>query len=463
MAMPTSPTRLLVCSACGATLPFEPEHAGQKCRCGSCGKVLIVPSDKEKPPAKKITPEYVSFPCRICQTVLSARVEHEGKKAKCPDCYTLNVVPPPPKQKPKQTPQAMHGQQYALWEVDEAPLPSELAAKLPQFFPVHCSLCNTLMQAYPKQIGSKLTCPDCGTKTVVLEPPPENKPSSVLVPDGEEYQLDEDSAPEPRPVPVPPAILAGETNAVYREKLQQEFGEKPKLPRLPTLQGVAPMLWRKPVPAWWLALSAIVTFVVLMIVEAWTTTNGGGGFEAIMGMCVLAAGSILGIFWFAAFAALSCSILTDSSEGNSRLFNQPSAVPMEWIGEMMFLGISLALSILPGWALGTLLAEPVISIAISSLICFPILLLSTLETGSPIEIFSTRILSSLFKRPAHWLLFYCQTTIIAAACAWVALQLLPVYIFSFILFAMATWLLYIRLLGRFAWWLAESLPLVEEC
>jgi DNA-directed RNA polymerase subunit RPC12/RpoP len=35
--------------------------------------------------------------------------------------------------------------------------------------PVYCKLCRTLMYASEDQIGSELTCPDCGVKTIVVK------------------------------------------------------------------------------------------------------------------------------------------------------------------------------------------------------------------------------------------------------------------------------------------------------
>ncbi|NOY42095.1 MAG: hypothetical protein GXP26_09695 [Planctomycetes bacterium] len=456
MSMPTSPTRLLTCDACGATLPFEPEHAGMKCRCGGCGKILTVPGEEEEKEEKEPAPKYVSFVCRVCQTILSARVEHVGRKTKCPDCYALTEVPPPPKAKKKRIPDAMHGQQYGLWGVDEAPSSEELTARLPKFFPVYCRLCNTLMHAQPKQVGMKLKCPDCGVKTLVVEPPPKRPAASVMVPDGEEYQIDEAATPGPRPVPVPPALVEGKSRAVYREKLQEEYGKRSKIPRLPTVQGVFSMLVRPPIPTWWLGLSCALTAAVLL--GAMVLNSAGGGFDAIMALCFFAMGCIIGVLWFSANAALWCSILTDSSEGNDRLFNTPSAVPHEWLGEMLFVGLSLAVSIIPGWAIGTVISNQGISIGLSMLLCFPIALLSALERGSPIEVISIRILKSLVRRPALWLLLYLQIAALAGICVWIGTKLVPDYLYFFCPIAIAASLLYFRLLGRFAWWLAESMP-----
>jgi len=83
----------------------------------------------------------------------------------------------------------MHGQQYGLWGVDEAPMPKEIAARQPKFYPVWCRVCDTLMHAQAKQVGDKLTCPDCGAKTLFKKLPVEKEVESALVAEGEEYQL----------------------------------------------------------------------------------------------------------------------------------------------------------------------------------------------------------------------------------------------------------------------------------
>jgi len=98
------------------------------------------------------------------------------------------------------------------------------------------------------------------------------------------------------------------------------------------------------------------------------------------------------------------------------------------------------------------------------LFTFPLLLLSSLENGSPLEPFSASIFGSVSRRPGHWLLLVVETTALAvgalsvivalsAGSAIVALLAIP--------FCVATVLLYFRILGRFAWWLAESLATTE--
>ncbi len=470
--MPTSPTRLFVCDHCGATLPVEPEHAGRKCRCGRCGEILTVPGDSPDTEPKP-TPKHLGFGCQLCGTRMFALARDVGRKARCPDCGVLTVVPQPPKPRPKQIPKAMYGQQYGLWEVDEAPLPAEIAARQPKFFPVWCRICNTLMHAQAKQVGKRLMCPDCGGKTLVEKPPPEKKEApSVLVPDGDEYQLDETAAPTPRPLPVSPAVLDAQKHAQHREGLHQEYGGRPKMPRFPTLTGVAPLLLRSPVTTWWVGLSCALSAIGVLGGASGGAATGGGGFDAIMGVCFLAMACIFGILWFAGSSALWCAVLTESSEGSDRLYHPPSGAPYEWFGPALYIALSSTASLIPGWALGTFLLffQPDISMAISPpaigmplgmFFFFPIALLSAMERSSPLEIVSLPILRSLLRRPGHWLLFYLETALLFGLFL-LSVGALQGFLFAVLPLGMAVSLIYFRLLGRLAWWLAESLPLSED-
>ena len=99
------------------------------------------------------------------------------------------------------------------------------------------------------------------------------------------------------------------------------------------------------------------------------------------------------------------------------------------------------------------------------LLAFPPLLLSCLENGSPLELFSPKIFASLYRRPGHWLLFSLEAALLVAGTlfALAALsQRSPAAALLAIPLCVATSLLYFRLLGRFAWWLAESLPADKE-
>lgn len=461
MAGPLSPTKLLVCPGCQAKLPAENLRLGQKCRCGKCGKLLTVPGGKKKNRPKP-APEVFGFNCRVCDTRLSARVSDIGKKLRCPDCGVHNDIPRPEKPQPKKTPEAMFGQQYGLWDADGAPSSADLKAHQPKFFPVYCRVCDTLMHALEHQVGQSLTCPDCGAKTKVPPPPIEKPKQSVLVPDGEEYELEEPEvdltvfdSPQPESEPKP------EPRKTYRDELREEYGERPKLPKIPLLQGVGKMFLRVPLPGWWLGLSAAMGIVVFLILQALASLTAGLG--AIFGLFCLAAAGVIGMLTFLGFSALCLSILVETSEGNDKLYQPPDANVVEWFGPALYVGLALAVSSIPGALLGSVAGLRVEGANIAFHILFPIVLLSMLEIGSVFGILSPKLLATILRRPLHWLAFYLMTGAISAA-VYVGLAFMPPWPELLILLVpllMGLELLYFRLLGRLAWWLAESMPAPE--
>jgi len=466
MPMPTSPTRLFVCDACGATLPVEPEHAGRKCRCGRCGKILVVPGDSPKPPPVA-TPKYVGFNCLLCDTRLSARVEDVGLQAKCPDCGRLTKVPQPPKPRKKKTPEAMHGQQYGLWGVDEAPPTKEIAARQPKYYPVWCRVCDTLMHARAEQVGKKLACPDCGAKTLFKKLPVEKETKSALVADGEEYQLDETFELPRRPAYQPPQARNINEIDAQEDAMRQEYRERGQMPENPLIGGVHKMLIRSPLPEATFVLAVVLALELWFIATAMTNIGGIGVLLLLLPFITV---SVFGLLSLMAASAFWLAVLKESSEGNDRLYHPPGPVFVDWVRECFYVVFSAAMSIAPGmllWKFAPNLPAGVgpAAAAIGGLGLFPIFLLSQLENGSPMEFFSPKLAGTLLKRPRQWLLFYAETVLVigGSAATIVSLSLLSANTLpASVLLAAGASFLYFRLLGRLAWWLAESLPLPEE-
>ena len=90
---------------------------------------------------------------------------------------------------------------------------------------------------------------------------------------------------------------------------------------------------------------------------------------------------------------------------------------------------------------------------VGGVVFFPVLLLSELERGSPIELLSPKLWGSLVTRPGHWLLFYAQTALICLACAGVVAGLavlsLPLALLAVPVLVVGSFL-YFCLLGRLA-------------
>jgi len=171
-----------------------------------------------------------------------------------------------------------------------------------------------------------------------------------------------------------------------------------------------------------------------------------------------------------AASAFWLAVLKESSEGNDRLYHPPGPIFVDWAGECFYVVFAAAMSIAPGMLLGKFApslpgwAGPT-AVAIGALGLFPVFLLSQLENGSPMEFFSPKLAGTLLKRPGQWLLFYAETVLVVGGSAATIVGLLllsPNTLPALVLIAAGASFLYFRLLGRLAWWLAESLPLPEE-
>jgi DNA-directed RNA polymerase subunit M/transcription elongation factor TFIIS len=467
MSASLSPTRIFKCDGCQATLPYDPTRAGQKCRCGQCGKVLTVPAADDvgapSPPPSK--PTYIEFWCHVCDTRLVAHAAHAGRKAKCFDCGAINRVPKPKAIEKPREPAAMHGQQYGVWEANKAPDPEQLRAAQAKLFPVYCRVCDTLMYAQPQHVGGKLKCPDCGALTTVKEPPKQPEKKSVLVPAGQEYQLDAKQLITASSVPDFVERLKVKSKAAVEEQAKRDAAERPPMPMFPTFVGVWPMLVSEPLPTWWVGTSAVGIVVAAIALEAATST--GGGIAAMYMLVCMVTALILGVLWFAAVSAIWCAIAMESSEGLKKLHASPSPLIFESFMEMVYIFFSTAISLIPAFAVMKFVDWEYAALvgAISLLLCFPVLLLSSFQESSPMGVVSPSIWGSVFRRPAHWFVFYVQSAIIAAATGVTIVQIAiaaPEWILAAVPVALAGLFIYFRVLGRFAWWLAESLAAKEE-
>jgi DNA-directed RNA polymerase subunit M/transcription elongation factor TFIIS len=461
------PTRTFVCDGCHATLPYDPANAGTKCRCGKCGKILVVPTvdqlrGPEPPPALKR--DYVEFWCRVCDTRLVAYGIDAGKKSKCTDCGAINVVPTPKVVEAPRIPPAMQGPQYDVWEVNKAPEPQTQREAQPKLFSVYCRVCDTLMYAQPKHVGGQLKCPDCGALTKVKEPPKVVPKKSPLVLAGQEYQLDPKQQIAPSVTPEYIDRITRESRAAAEAVAKKREEERPPMPSLPTINGVWSMLLSDPIPTWWVGTSALGIVVAWFVVQAITTA--GGGLAAMYVMACTVCAFLSGLIWSAPTAAILCAITSESSEGFKKLHASPSPYIFESFMEPIYLFFSLAISLIPAFSVMRFIPWQY-SFAVgagSFLIFFPVLLLSAFQQNSPMGVFSLKLWQSLALRPGHWFLFYLESVVIWATGGAITigyLWLLPDWLLGVVPLALATLFVYFRVMGRFAWWLSESLPAEE--
>ncbi|MGD9637351.1 MAG: zinc-ribbon domain-containing protein [Pirellulales bacterium] len=507
----------MTCPKCGAKFRLAAEMAGRKGRCAKCGDVFRVPvatkpvanlaktdsnttggglsaadsglksqatSASETPPTRtpkpqpRPAPKPIAVHCRVCQTLMYGLPVQVGKSLKCPDCGALTVVPPPPpEEKVQQSPAAMQGDQYELWGVDEAPTVAEMIAAQPKYIAVLCHTCQTLMHATPEQIGRKLKCPDCGSLTVVERTEePVRKPAA----ENDEYELEIDPTLDPGERPhiiVPPRrpMLYEEEAEAARKKAEERESQgkhrglrhdnkgRAAMPRWPLVTGVVPFLFTGGVVARWVSLALSWYVLVSPFFLASQTQYG---------LLVALPFGIFTVFtlavWTAALAAILMAVIVDSSEGNDHIEQWPTTNPIDWVGEFFYFAFACAASPLPGWLVGRFIADQAARVTFflaSTIMSLPVIILSQLEVGSAFAIASPRVIASLLRVPGSWLMFYVEMAVIWTCCVgltiaaglfsgYLLLALVPVYIGAALLSA--------RILGRLAWKIAESTPVVED-
>jgi DNA-directed RNA polymerase subunit M/transcription elongation factor TFIIS len=481
------------CPGCNERLGVRDEDAGRKARCTKCGRVFLIGEGRRTDgsaqvaaplasptaplPEEPAAPTLVTFECSLCQTRMTARVADVGRRVACPDCGRRNVIPPPPKPRKSTPPPALAGEQYDLWGVDERPWESGPGA--PPLHAVECRVCQTLMYATDAQIGKELVCPDCGAKTIAVRAKPAKPKGTIPGSAGSEYQLDPASAPEPRPMVVPIAIRDAELHEHARATTvgpdgrlivqKQEEHKRPVRPAVPLVKGVWRMLLTEEVIARGLLISIMFGAAAWLIVDA-LLTPGNAGLASFAAIILIVFGMATLLLWFSFAAPMFLAIVGESADGHDRLHEPPGWSPFDWFEDGLYLVTAVALAGMPGmlvWRLGAPLSvEAVIATgAGAALLIFPVALLGALLENSPLAVISPKLLSSLVRRPGQWLMFYAESALIAAgvaAAAWGLNAAGAGGLFALPVLAMGAALLYMRLLGRLAWWLSDVMPAEED-
>lgn len=473
--MATDTTNLSRCPECQAQYRVALAHAGRITQCHKCQtRFRIQPLQADSARASDIaeketggtddaeTPTHVGVNCRLCGTRMYGRLRQVGQKLTCPDCKSQTVLPPPRPRRPPTVPAAMQGEQYELWEEEEQPWGSRLAAEQEQQIRVCCELCDTLQYAGLELVGAALVCPDCGHATRVPQPPPTPPPTAPALRELELHPPQDFSSTEDSQ---PPAVYSRlhDFNSKSSEEQEREIARvatnrkaRPQMPRWPLLSGWLSFLRGPDVVARWITLSILLPIFGAIAAMGFSMLFSGYG--AIMGlpmMCAAAAGLTL---CFGAAAACAIAIITESSEGNDHIMAWPSNNPIDWMGEAIYLLVTLLASAAPGYLLVQLAGpEPsgvLLGMLVSAWVLLPVILLSTLEGSSPFALVMPGVVGSLRDWIGSWALFYLLSAAFMTAAA-VALGLLAsqgvawLSVGGLVLVGVSG--AYFRLLGRLAW------------
>lgn len=490
----------LECPVCRTQIYATEDLIGQTLECPDCGTLVPVAPARELHP--KVLPDFgideyvihegpappreaeeanIPVYCPVCNTLMYGTLDQVGRELLCPDCYTPVRVPPPPERVAK--PVHSVTDDYALREEPKKPAepgaaggsPSRApvpAAPKPEEveIPVVCYLCHTRMYAALDQVGQRIICPDCGAGTVVptLEQArPQYGPTERPIGDygvGQAVERKRGEVPvDTRQVRLPPKAKPGAAQP------SEVAPGHPALPEWPLVSGV----WNFPFysETWprllglTLGLIALLPLVVvgLLLVAPppdsfWERIPGDAAAIIFAGCAVFVT-----VWWVVACSRFR-AVIEDTAAGNDQIENWPESTFVDWLFDCLDFASSLLISPVPGILVlqfTAMIGLPVApAVLVSMFSFFPVVLLSTIETGSPLKPVSFVILGSLFSVPWAWGLFYVQTGVLLVAFfvfAWLAFALVGLWgLLPMALVLPWACMIYFRLLGRVGWYCTEA-------
>ncbi len=461
------------CPRCSGRVYGRREQAGHEVACPDCGTLVrLAPLEEhQQPPAvRRVTDEYgvveqedwrpaaqrlarplVRFACPLCATPLVAETREVGHSIECPDCGSQVAVPPPSlfPDSPRREPHPAV-EEYALQdrgaETQSAPaeqarevLPLDAPVGKPERFPCWCRVCGELMWVSADQVGTQVSCAECGASTTVHRPPPAAGPP----PKAKTYEV-EPAAPQSEGAdqqPSPPPQAGGdqaegpsvpeELVAAHSEPLAEPYRWRHLL-AFPFTDGV----WQRLV---WLCIGWGATLTImgpaLKIIVAPPESSGVSLSWIPAMVCFAAGGPIAGVLAVVS-SAFFLAVIDNTAEGADRVEYWPGTVFLDWIGDTLYVAAATAMAFAPGTIVGRIVQANWIPLlhAVSFLLLFPYFLISSMEGNSPWHVFSQHILRSFSAVPGAWARFYAQSGMLVGCLAivvWVAvgrigLGMLPV-------------------------------------
>jgi DNA-directed RNA polymerase subunit RPC12/RpoP len=324
------------------------------------------------------------------------------------------------------------------------------------FILVVCSTCHARLHPRWDQAGKKVVCPDCG-KTLRI-PWPKRVP--------------EKAPPRPEDIGDYGVRAAEQTVPASTEFWQAQViyaRPVPPPPRWTFFSGVFNFPWYRGNIGRWAILSFGLAVIGEMLVGALALfgvgVGGGVGSIAVVAMGFLVLPISWSAIWTFSYAATCMlSVVEETAAGNDEI-NWPEDGWRERVWKLLYAGYLFVLAVLAGTGVGSLVrlfnGEFWLPLAVTTYFLFPVILLSSLEAGSPWAPLTPAILRSLIVRMWCWGIFYVEVAL--AAAPWVILVLIGFHFRHPFLTAFlaapplaAEMLVYARLLGRVAWRITEK-------
>jgi len=476
------------CPLCNTLLKATDDQVGRQLTCPDCETRVVVPPldvqrqqsdpaapvegyalseevDESDTGARAADQMYYPVHCPSCDTLMKVTASQVGQEIACPDCRVPMVVPPVAVLLQKKSgsgfvPAGEAGEYGILEGADQPAADSRLAHQA--YIAVDCPICNTLLHFTEDQVGCEEVCPDCGRSLIVPEAPMPVRKIDPRIEAGNPYKVSEEEEA------IHPAPLFAHSRRRVRPGAAGDDGAVvvPTPPRRPFLSGVFQFPIYRNVWLRWLGTSLSAAVVLGLV--GWTLQTGQSRdfFSLLSAIFVLGVVATLAMVWTVVTLPSLMAILIDTAFGYDRVENWPEGSFGDLIGETLFAIAGVFLSLMPAgcilYALGTtnLWSGPYLPASFGVL--FPVVMLSMLETNSPMNPLSPPVWRSISTVWRAWAVFYLETIPLVIGC-WYGVQAFLLATFPgrtlpASLLLVAGLMIYFRLLGRLAWKI-QSMPI----
>ncbi|MCO6455965.1 MAG: hypothetical protein J5I93_11760 [Pirellulaceae bacterium] len=396
--------------------------------------------------------EEFGFLCSVCGTRIVATTAEVGRLKPCPDCHTDCLVPVPSRTSRRTLPGP---------RTDESDDEYRMAPPVERTgdYGLDTARLEAIGRAAREAAAGEGKQPTTGSQPVAAFPP---------VP-GSSTDRSDQRRPERSDKPRTHADDAweraeAEARQAERERAEQQLQDVPVwqwatdfLLDMPTLSRLVP-----------LALGLALCVTLIGWAAAWWTEGIGALFSLLFGILAFFVGACVAI----AGAVFGQTVVGDTAAGNRRVSNWPDTTFLDWWLDALYVVNSMFLSSLPGLFLGQflrLLGGPLWLLVLCALasiwVLLPPVLLSMLETNSPVMPVSVPIWTSLGKAPRRWLRFYGMTGGLTLLLFLAMLLLWPQWLLTNLLASaviVALAMIYFRMLGHLAWSCEEVFAELDE-
>jgi hypothetical protein len=365
-----------------------------------------------------------------------------------------------------------------------------------------CPACGGRVKIPPGQTGQQLRCPRCNADLFPIAPPLAEETDALSppeAPESDEYRLsdvvqrpqladiherlltaaehpgdrDRDGPGDKRVAkPLGGDVLAAAARDVLgRAETEVEQAEQEAAARYvirPLFSGLFSFLGDIHAAGRWIALTLILTGCTACV-HLFVTLSGGGPIQQFTAILVGMAVALLGLSYLALASVCWLAIVQDTAIGLDRIEQWPGPNFLDWIFDSFYLWSSLFLSLLPGVLLGYMRGAGGTGVSAVATVLglilafglFPIMLLSALDSGTPLGVWSNSLVGNLIRHKSTTKRFFLGAAVLAAGALvslvfavqpWFLVSLFGAVAFN------AIAMIYFRLLGRLAGLLGSDQP-----